>query len=98
MKNISFNLSSIHDFKNVCEECYSNLETIINNIENLNSKYSNMVNSVSGNAFKEFFNNEIKQEKNEINEEKNIFNYLFNNQILPSYEELVNETAKSIGE
>lgn len=98
MKNISYNLNSIYEFKNACEECYSNLDTIINNIEKLNVKYDNMINSKTGNMLKEYFNKEVSQEKNEIFKERDNFNRLFNNQILPSYEELVNETAKSIGE
>lgn len=98
MKNITYNINSIDDFKNKVELSYNNLINTIEMMNKLIVDNDGMVNSKTGNTLKYTIKDELYNEKNRLINDKDSFDNLFSNQIIPAYNDLVNKTRESIGE
>lgn len=97
MSNVEFKINTIHNFKTNLDNSFTVLIDIIKEMEKETEIFKENGQSKTINLFNVFMEKELNKQKNNLLSDQNKYNVLFNNNVIPYYEELYNTTKESVG-
>lgn len=97
MSKVKFEINTIHEFNTSLNNSYNILIGIIKEMKKETDIFKENGQSKTLNLFNEFMEKELKKQVLNLSHDQNKYNVLFNNNIIPLYEELCNQTKECVG-
>ncbi len=96
MSKLNIKIDSLKDYSSKINESYNNLISIMSSIDKLNKNNQEMGNSKTINLFKDVIALEIEKDNNSLINDRDAFNNVFVNEIIPTYEKLYDKSNESV--